>query len=82
MVLLITLMSLEGLDVAVVVFLVTQMFAEQPGTRIKESCKEGATGMSFIWGCCFHALFQILGNPDVLCRSHSKTSATGLSVVR
>ena len=56
--------------------------AELPGSRIKESRKEGATGMSFVWGCCFHALFQILGNPDVQCRSRSKICATGLSVVR
>ena len=38
--------------------------------------------MSFIWGCCFHASFQILGNLDVQCRSRSKIRATGLSVVR
>ena len=38
--------------------------------------------MSFVWGCRFHASFQILGNPDVRCHSHSKTRATGLSVVR
>ena len=37
--------------------------------------------MSFIWGCCFHASFQILGNLDVRCRSRSKTCATGLSVI-
>ena len=42
----------------------------------------GATGMSFAWGCCFHASFQILGNPDVRCRSRSMIRATGLSVVR
>ena len=47
-----------------------------------ESRKEVGTGMSFIWGCCFHASFQILGNLDVRCRSHSKTRATGLSVIR
>ena len=38
--------------------------------------------MSFVWGCCFHAFFQILGNPDVRCRSRIKIHATGLSVVR
>ena len=38
--------------------------------------------MSFIWGCCFHASFQILGNPDEQCRSRIKIRATGLSVVR
>ena len=38
--------------------------------------------MSFVWGCCFHASFQILGNPDVRCRSRIKIRATGLSVVR
>ena len=38
--------------------------------------------MSFVRGCCFHKLFQILGNPDVQCRSHSKICATGLSVIR
>ena len=38
--------------------------------------------MSFIWGCYFHASFQILGNPDVRCRSHIKIRATGLSGVR
>ena len=38
--------------------------------------------MSFVWGCNFLALFQILGNPDVQCRSRSKIRATGLSVVR
>ena len=38
--------------------------------------------MSFVWGCCFHASFQILGIPDVRCCSHSKICATGLSVVR
>ena len=38
--------------------------------------------MSFVWGCCFHVLFQILGNPDVRCRSRIKIRATGLSVVR
>ena len=55
---------------------------EEPGGRIKESRKECATGMSFVWGCCFHASFQILGNPDVRCRSRSKIHATGLSVIR
>ena len=40
------------------------------------------TGMSFVWGCCFHVSFQILGNPDVRCHSRSKIRATGLSVVR
>ena len=38
--------------------------------------------MFFVWGCCFHASFQILGNPDVRCRSRIKIRATGLSVVR
>ena len=38
--------------------------------------------MSFVWGCCFHASFQVLGNPDVQCRSRGKIRATGLSVVR
>ena len=38
--------------------------------------------MSFIWGCCFHVSFQILGNLDVRCRSRRKTHATGLSVIR
>ena len=38
--------------------------------------------MSFVWGCCFHASFQILGNLGVRCRSRSKTHATGLSVIR
>ena len=38
--------------------------------------------MSFIWGCCFHASFQVLGNPDVRCRSRIKIRATGLSVIR
>ena len=38
--------------------------------------------MSFVWGCYFHASFQILGNPDVRCCSRSKIHATGLSVVR
>ena len=38
--------------------------------------------MSFVWGCCFHASFQILGNPDVRCRSRSKIRVTGLSFVR
>ena len=38
--------------------------------------------MSFVWGCCFHASFQILGNPDVRCHSRIKIRATGLSVVR
>ena len=38
--------------------------------------------MSFVWGCCFHASFQILGNPDVRCRSCSKIHVTGLSVIR
>ena len=56
--------------------------SEGPGSRIKESRNEGATGMSFVWGCCFHASFQVLGNPDVRCRSHSKIRMTGLSVVR
>ena len=49
---------------------------------IKESHKEGATGMYFVWGCCFHVSFQILGNLDVRCRSHSKIRRTGLSVIR
>ena len=35
--------------------------------------------MSFVWGCCFQASFQIL---DVRCRSRIKIRATGLSVVR
>ena len=38
--------------------------------------------MSFIWGCYFHASFQILGNPDVRCCSRIKIRATGLSVAR
>ena len=38
--------------------------------------------MSFVWGCYFHASFQILGNQDVRCRSRIKIRATGLSVVR
>ena len=38
--------------------------------------------MSFVWGCYFHASFQILCNPDVRCRSRIKIRATGLSVVR
>ena len=37
--------------------------------------------MSFVWGCCFHASFKILGNPDVRCRSRSEIHATGLSVI-
>ena len=38
--------------------------------------------MSFVWGCCFHVSLQVLGNPDVRCRSRIKIRATGLSVVR
>ena len=38
--------------------------------------------MSFVWGCYFHASFQILGSPDVRCRSRIKIHATGLSVIR
>ena len=38
--------------------------------------------MSFVWGCYFHASFQILGNLDVRCRSRIKICAAGLSVVR
>ena len=38
--------------------------------------------MSFVWGCCFHTSFQILGNLDVRCRSCIKIRVTGLSVVR
>ena len=56
--------------------------AELPGSRIQESRKEGVTGMSFVWGCCFHASFQVLGNPDVRCHIRSKIRATGLSVIR
>ena len=82
MVLPISLTSSEGLDVAMVIFLVTRMYDGVTRSRIKESRKEGATGMSFVWGCCFHASCQILGNPDVRCGSRSKTRATGLSVVR
>ena len=77
MVLPISLTLSEGLDVAMLVFWVTWMYG-----GVKESRKEGATGMSFVWGCCFHASFQILGNPDVRCHSCIKIHLTGLSVVR
>ena len=38
--------------------------------------------MSIVWGCYFHASFQILGNQDVRCGSRIKIRATGLSVAR
>ena len=82
MVLPISLTSSEGLDVVVVVFWVSRMYDDVTRRLDKESRKEGVTGMSFVWGCCFHTSFQILDNPDVRCRSRIKICATGLSVVR
>ena len=69
MVLPISLTSLEGLDIANVVFWVTWMY-----DRVTQKYDEGDAKKKGDW--------YVLRNPDVRCHSCSKTHATGLSVVR
>ena len=75
-------MSLEGLDVAVVVFLVNQMY---DGVTQKED--QGVTQRRcdcyvLHMGMLFPRIVSNFGNLDVRYRSCSKTCVTGLSVVR
>ena len=40
-------------------FMGPDVWQRNPAVGSMESRKEGATGMSFVWGCCFHTSFQI-----------------------